>query len=191
MTITELSTIVGMDSPIQSLIKELPVKCSTCGADLVINKYLTQLSCSNSSCIGKLTKQGMQILKNNRVRAVSEEDLKKYLSSINAQFSSDTYKLLYDDVLGIHLDLTMSFVTYIERLSIPFVSHFSCNLFSYVNSLTDFYTQLEAKGLEYVQELLNVDVEAPVVSNTALKVYDYLVSEKANIINGLQYVNIC
>lgn len=219
LTVVELT-----DSELpQEFIDILPTHCDTCGAETVITETLTILKCPNKQCLEKSVHRLVALLKDMGVKNMGESKCRKFLEHFEItnpygilMYESEHNGALYE---GCGLPFSESIVEQLNRSrkmllweyvkigNLPGIRDSARKLLSDYDNLEEFYDDLEAGGISFVQELLSITGKSDSISDvlqdtvdssfvtegvsvTAVDVYNTLIHFKEDLFDGLPYVDI-
>lgn len=186
----------------QAFLDVLPTNC-VCGSELEINETLTQLYCPNPRCITKVTQRMVDMLAYIGVLGMGESKCRKFLECVRYpspyamfawnmgdydkyfknDFGRDFMQNLYDQ-LSTHRTYTLA--EFIKVGFFPKIQDSSFKLFKGYSTATDFYADLDSRGMVLVAELLGL-TEA---HQTVVTTYDTLLTYRQDILQGEKFVHI-
>lgn len=189
----------------------LPQECPVCGMPTEMSETLTGLHCSNPRCYSKVTQRLLAIANALGVKDMGEARAKKFITSWGI-----TNPLLifgYDPGEGddkdgamdesISLELSMkiaqqfhernkfTLAEYVRIANLPNIQMSAFSLFDKFDDLGEAYKAIEAGGVEYIRDRLNIkETGTEDISIRALKVYESLMTFKDDLFEALEYVDI-
>lgn len=201
----------------QEFVALLPTECDYCGAQTEITESLTILKCSNPSCGEKAVQRLVTLLKDLGVKNMGESKCRQFLEHFN--IANPYAILMYEPSDGTLYDgCSMAFSEtfydsleskrrmllweYVKIGNLPGIRDSARKLLSDYDSLEEFYDDLEAGGIEFVQNLLDIKAgsdsvdedsffaEEEKVSVKAVKTYNTLIFFKEELFQALEFVEI-
>lgn len=198
----------------QAFLDVLPKTCDICGADTEITESLTMLCCPNPRCIAKVTQRLLALLTDLGIKNMGESRCEKFLRHFDvlnpyAIFMYEPSDGPLFDGCGIEFSESifeqidkkrdMLLWEYIKIGNLPGIRDSARHLFMDYEDLEEFYDDLEAGGIAFVQERLGItgkqsksddwDDDEP-TSVKAIAVYDTLIEFKDDLFEALDFVNI-
>lgn len=195
----------------------LPVYCDSCGAENEITESLTILRCSNPSCGEKAVQRLVALLKDLGVKNMGESKCRQFLEHFGTvnPYAIFMYEPDVDGPLfeGCSMDFSYALFEQINKKrkmllwefvkigNLPGIRDSARKLFAEYDSLEEFYDDLEAGGISFVQELLSIkgkqeapdnyfdDDDSP-VSVKAVDVYNTLMYFKDELLEAVEFVEI-
>lgn len=204
ITLRELRT---MSIP-EEFLETLPENtCDICGKDLVITAGLTMLQCSNPFCPEHITQKLVGLMKDIGVKDMGASKCRKFV----ANFDSDNPYMIFaydpneDGVMydGCSLSFSqkivdrvvavkrMTLAEYVKLGNMPFIRDTAKQLldgYSGKQGLVDFYVDLKAGGIAFVQQALGVADSK--VSVIATRVYETMILFEHNLMEYIDYVDL-
>lgn len=180
----------------------LPTYCA-CGTELEISEALTQVACPNPHCISKVTQRLASMLAYIGVKDIGEALCREFFVRIPVYNPYIVFMLQPTDAsrfagskitprvleslcsqLSTRRDYTLA--EFIKIGFLPGIQDSSFKLFSGYNSLTDFYTDFEQGGANFVAAKLGKPAASVTVSNACVT----LTTFKKDLLQGEHLVNI-
>lgn len=203
----------------------LPTHCESCGEENEITETLTILRCSNPSCGGKSVQRLVTLLKDIGVKNMGESKCAKFLDNfdINNPYAIFMYEPedgpLYE---GCSMDFSeaifeeinkkrqMLLWEFIKIGNMPKIRDSARKLLANYDDLEEFYDDLEAGGISFVQEMLSIkgktvasqnndddfdfwsdeDNTEDVVSVKATDMYNTLIFFKDELFEAIDFIEI-
>lgn len=185
-------------------IAVLPDYCPTCGAVTEMSPSLTGLHCSNPRCPDKLMMRIRAICTSMNITDFGESTIEKFLDYYEVDSPLNIFGLelgmpIYE---GASLELSMKIERqidekkhfllweYVQIANIPGVQTTARTIFQGYQSLEDAYEDIEAGGIQFIQDKLGVHSEDGEVSIRAMKVYSALMEYKDELFENINDVYI-
>lgn len=192
----------------------LPTVCDSCGGPTEITETLTILRCANPRCIEKSVQRLVALLADLGVKGMGESKARNFLETfgltnpyaifmyepsdgpIHEGCSMDVSYTLFDQISA-HRGMLLW--EYVKIGNLPGIRDSARKLFAEYDSLDEFYDDLEAGGIAFVQERLSIKGKAEsdsffseddVVSIKAVDVYNTLLFFKDDLFEALDFVDI-
>lgn len=186
----------------------LPVTCEACGSPYDLNLALTELVCINPHCSDKVVMRIRKICEAFGIKFFGESAIEKWVDAeeiVNPLKLFDVYegKLLggvsakvSDKVVPQIISAkTMKLWEFLANAQLPYIQTSARAILDGYSSLSDFYDDLEAGGVDFIRVKLGIaeqydGVGNPVVSVQATKVFTSLIDYKEELLEGVAFVNI-
>lgn len=185
----------------------LPQTCPVCGMPTEMSEALTGLHCSNPKCLSKVAQRLVAIASSLGVKDLGAARAEKFI----ANFGMDNPLLVFcydpdeDGQMAEDISLDVSkkianqfrarnkftLAEYIRVANLPYIQTSAFALFDGYDDLGEAYKAIEAGGVEYVRDKLDIKAkDTEDVSVRALKVYDSLMTFKSDLFDALDSVEI-
>lgn len=199
----------------------LPDKCldERCQSPTEMTEILTSLRCSNPRCPTKIAQRVIAIMSMIGVKDFGPSRANSFVSKFGVKNPLAVFGYVPSDDgaigEGVNIDISTriydqiqskkSFTLweYVRVANLPFIQTSALHLFGDFDSIEDAYAKLEAGGIGYIKNKLNIkkstpvkqqfadiDVEPEDISIRALKIYESLVAFKSDLFWGIQFVDI-
>lgn len=194
----------GYDLP-EQFLDCLPDTCPDCGQPMEISEALTGLHCSNFRCPSKVAQRLVAIANKLGVKDLGESRAMGFVrkfrcpnplwifayepsdgeiaDGVNIEISTRIYNAFADRK-------KFTLPEYVKIAQLPFIQESALPLFSGYSSLTDAYRAIEAGGVSYIADKLNIKGNVDEISIRALKIYDSLMTYKSDLFEGESMVEI-
>lgn len=204
----------------KAFIDVLPKTCDICGEDTEITESLTMLCCPNPRCLAKVTQRLLALLNDLGIKNMGESRCEKFLRhfGVTNPYAIFMYELsdgtLFD---GCGMEFSESIFDQVDAKrdmllwefikigNLPGIRDSARHLFMDYEDLEEFYDDLEAGGIPFVQDRLGIvgkkakvdkdgfyddDDDSEPVSVKAISIYDTLLEFKQDLFDALPFVNI-
>jgi len=178
--------------------KIIPLVCPYCHSDIIISSNLTRMCCSNEKC-PMLVANTLELFfkelgieqfgQANCLDIVYENDIYNIYEVLDLsweqmpqRYTDDIKKKLY---ISIRNKLNQPIAKIVKALHLEGINDSAFKLFGDVNSIEDFYDELEEFGQDYIKEKLGINYGIRTAS-----IYNVLMREKHQIINTVIRFNI-
>lgn len=197
----------------------LPVVCDECGADTEITESLSMLYCPNPFCMAKATQRLLALLKDIGVKNLGESKCEKFLRHFG---TTNPYAIfMYELSDGVLFDgCSMAFSEgifeqidskrdmllweFVKIGNLPGIRDTARVLFQNYDNLEEFYDDLDAGGIGFIQSLLGIKANISVddygyyddddsdnsVSVRAMAVYESLNTFRDELFEAIDFFNI-
>ncbi|MEC2463823.1 NAD-dependent DNA ligase [Bacillus cereus] len=187
----------------------VPNNCFSCGSPLDINITLTSLTCSNPRCIDKVTLRTVAMFTQLGVVDIGEPTIKKLIRTfgidcpliffcyepsdwqdVPLEMYNESLKRKIDNVyVQLNTKRDMTLTQFIQIANLPNVQTSADKLFEGINTLGEFYEQLETGGSEFIQKKLGIQAENSLKSR---KLYITFMEYKQDLesVLGTGFINI-
>lgn len=205
----------------QAFIDVLPKTCDVCGADTEITESLTMLCCPNQKCMAKAVQRLLALLKDLGIKNLGESKCQKFLEHFGTTnpYAIFMYELsdgpLYDGCSmafseaifdQVNDKRSMLLWEFVKIGNLPGIRDSARHLFMQYEDLEEFYDDLDAGGIAFVQDLLGIrgtknvsvdndgfiddDDDDSAVSVKATVIYDSLMTFKQDLFDAIEFVDI-
>lgn len=185
----------------------LPQVCPICGMPMEISETLTGLHCSNPRCYSKVTQRLLAIANSLGVKDLGESRAEKFILNFGITNPLDifTYDPDEDGQMDESISLELSkrivdqfrernkftLAEFVRTANLPNIQMSASAIFGQFDDLAEAYKAIEAGGVEYIRDCLNINKkDSEDISIRALKVYESLMTYKADLFEGIKYVQI-
>lgn len=190
--------------------ESLPKFCfdENCGYPMEISETLTQLHCSNPKCPSKIVQRLVAIANTIGVKDLGVSKATKFIEKYG--ITNPMYIFKYepdvDGTLGDGVSMEVSnkiidqflarnkftLAEYVKVSQLPFVQTSAVTLFGDYDTLEEAYDAIEAGGVDYIRQKLNIGkgAEDGDVSVRAIKIYETLMTYKDDLFNAISGVEI-
>lgn len=185
----------------------LPQECPVCGMPTEMSETLTGLHCSNPRCYAKVAQRLLAIANSLGVKDLGEARAEKWILNFGITNPLDifTYEPDEDGPMADDISLEMSnkivnqfkarkkftLAEFVRIANLPNIQMSASAIFGQFDDLEQAYKAIESGGVEYIRDCLNIkDKGSEDISIRALKVYESLMTYKADLVEGVAYVDI-
>lgn len=181
----------------------LPTECTHCGSELEITETLTVIQCVNLGCIEKGVQRMLHLLKDLGVKNMGEAQCRAFLikfkttnpyaillyepSEDGALFENCSMDFSYGIYAKLNAVREMFLWEYVKIGNLYGISDISRNLLKNFVSIDGFYKDLYYGGVEWVQELIGLELDS-IVSIKAIDVYNTLIEYEHELRSGIDGV---
>ena len=187
----------------ERFVETLPSICPECGGYLWINETLTELSCSDPRCKGKVVMRIKAICKDLNILYFGESAINKFVDYFDITNPLDIFELDYNiplsDAIGEAIaDKVIAQVLehkkfylweFVQIANLPFIRTSARKIFQGYESLSEAYEDIEIEGVEFIQKKLGI-ADKDEVSIQAVKIYNSLIEFKEDLLEGESNVEI-
>lgn len=205
----------------QEFVDLLPKECDICGSATEITETLTMLRCANPQCPEKAVQRMVALMKDIGVKNMGESKCRSFLYNFNVfnpyaifMYEPDVDGPLYE---GCSMDFsesifeavqekkTMLLWEFIKIGNLPGIRDIARKIFIEYDNLDEFYDDMEAGGISFIQKLIGVkgtlenessssfddlDEEDNFISVKAVAIYNTLMQFKEELIESANSVDI-
>lgn len=187
----------------KDFLATLPIECSYCGGELEITETLTVLKCANPNCIEKGVQRMLELLKYLGVKNIGVLECMAFLNEFKTTnpYAILLYEPSEDGALYENCSMDYSYAMYTKLNTVremflweyvkignfPGMDGIERILFRGFISIDGFYEDLYYGGVEFIQELLGLQVDN-VVSVKAIAVYNTLMAYEHELRSGVEGV---
>lgn len=185
----------------------LPKRCPVCQMPMEMSEALTGLHCSNPKCHSKVAQRLVAMATQLGVKNLGDARAEKFVDN----FGIDNPLLIYsyepdedgqmaeDISLDVSRDIVHQFkeknkftlAEYIRIANIPNIQMSAFSLFDGFDDLEEAYKAIEAGGVEYIRDCLNIKAKGTEdVSIRAVKVFESLMTFKSDLFEAIDGVEI-
>lgn len=183
----------------------LPEFCPECGAPLMLSETLTGLQCSNPRCSSKLVMRIRSICKDLNILSFGESTIEKFIEYYSVTNPLDIFELQEGMLIadGVSMDVSTKIIKqikendkfllweFVQVANIPGVRTSARNIFQGYNTLEEAYKDIEEGGVKFIADKLGITYEKDSeISIRAAKVYQALIENKADLMEGEKNVHI-
>lgn len=185
----------------------LPQECPVCGMPTEMSETLTGLHCSNPRCYAKVAQRLLAIANSLGVKDLGEARAEKWILNFGITNPLDifTYEPDEDGPMADDISLEMSnkivnqfkarkkftLAEFVRIANLPNIQMSASAILGQFDDLEQAYKAIESGGVEYIRDCLNIkDKGSEDISIRALKVYESLMTYKADLVEGVAYVDI-
>lgn len=182
----------------ERFVDVLPDSCPDCGSLMCLNETLTELSCSNPKCKSKTIMRIKSLCQDIGVLDFGESSIEKFIDTYEVTNPLNIFELeiglpLY---LGASDKVSEKVIRQIKShnefllwelvmyANIPFVRSSARKIFQGYSCLSDAFEDIENGGVEFIQEKLGIQRGEGVKSIQAMKVYESLMANKEDLLEG-------
>lgn len=204
-----VSAFVNDGSPLfdDKFYECLPQECPVCGMPTEMSEALTGLHCSNPRCGSKVAQRLIAMANSLGVKNLGEARAMTWISTFGITNPLDifTYEPDEDGPMGegISVEVSNDIVSqfkaknkftlseFVRVANLPNIQMSASAIFGQFDDLADAYRAIESGGVEYIRDCLNISKSGTEdVSIRALKVFESLMTYKADLFEGVRYVEI-
>lgn len=185
----------------------LPKRCPICKMPMEMSEALTGLHCSNPKCHSKVAQRLVAMATQLGVKNLGDARAEKFVDN----FGIDNPLLIYsyepdedgqmaeDISLDVSRDIVRQFkdknkftlAEYVRIANIPNIQMSAFSLFDGFDDLEEAYKTIEAGGVEYIRDCLNIKSKGTEdVSIRAVKVFESLMTFKSDLFEAIDGVEI-
>lgn len=185
----------------------LPQYCfeENCGFPMEMSETLTQLHCSNPRCPSKLAQRLKAMASMLGVKGMGDATALKFIN--NFGITNPLIIFMYEPEVdgAMHEGMSVensekiaaqfreknkfTLSEYIKIANLPFIQTSALAIFGEYDDIDDVYDQIETGGVEWISKKLDIGKDSE-LSVRALKVYESLMTFKADLYQGLKGVEI-
>lgn len=191
----------------EQFLELLPDFCyeGGCGYPMEMSEVLTKLHCSNPRCPSKLAQRLTSLAQDLGIKNLGESTSRSFFDTLGVAnpllifaYEPDVDGAIDGKSVDTCLKIMEQFknkkkftlAEYVRIANLPFIQTSTLAIFGEYDDLDKAYQDIEAGGVEFIQDKLNIARKEDEISIRAIKIYDTLMEFKYDLFQALPFVEI-
>lgn len=191
----------------EQFLELLPDFCyeDGCGYPMEMSEVLTKLHCSNPRCPAKLAQRLTSLAQDLGIKNLGESTSRSFFDTLGVTnpllifaYEPDVDGAIDGKSVDTCLKIMEQFknkkkftlAEYVRIANLPFIQTSTLAIFGGYDDLGKAYEDIEAGGVEFIQDKLSIARKEDEVSIRAIKIYDTLMEFKHDLFQALPFIEI-
>ena len=205
MIVSAFKSTAPSDIP-DEFLDTLPEICFDCGSPTEMTEALTQLKCSNPKCPCKVIQRLVSLAQDLGIKNLGESAARAFIDTFNTTNPLLIFAYEPDKgdpaIRGKSIDSCINLMKqfeskrkftlaeYVRIANIPFLQTSTLAIFGGYDDINLAYQDIEAGGIDFIQDKLSIAKSDNEISVRAMKVYESLMTFKEDLLEGVNYIEI-